>query len=286
MLQRGYHLEVQGQGLVPFAVSQGQSRIALDTGADAAFFNNPDLPDTRSEAALPLRARGQIIGALDVQSTAPQAFTQEDISVLQALADQVALAISNAQLFQQAQAGLEAERRAAAQVTQHAWQDTLHAQRELSVVKSRRGVAAGAPRRPEVETARRTGQVTLDESTRTVLAVPVKVRDQVIGVLDARKPEGALGATAWTPEEIALVETLTEQMGVALESARLYQDTQRRAAQERLVGEVTSRMRESLDMETVLRTAAQELRQALGVPELNIRLATPALSTPDKEASS
>jgi GAF domain-containing protein len=78
---------------------------------------------------------------------------------------------------------------------------------------------------------------------------------------------------------VALVESLTEQLGVAPDSARLYQDTQSRAAQERLVSEITSHMRESLDMETVLKTAAQEMRQVLGVSELHIRL-----TSPDKEA--
>jgi GAF domain-containing protein len=65
---------------------------------------------------------------------------------------------------------------------------------------------------------------------------------------------------------------LTEQLGVALDSARLYQDTQRRAVQERLVGEVTARMRETLDMETVLKTAAQEIGQKLGLHDIAIQL--------------
>jgi len=114
------------------------------------------------------------------------------------------------------------------------------------------------------------------------LAVPLKVRDQVLGVVNLRK---TAPDKTWTEEENALIETLTEQLAVALESARLYQDTQRRAAQERLVGEVTGRIRESLDMETVLKTAAQELRRVLGVPELNIRLAAPAESAADKETA-
>jgi len=183
----------------------------------------------------------------------------------------VAMAISNAQLFQQAQEGLEAERRATAQLTERAWQELSHAQRELSVVRSKPGLAtASDQQRPEIATARRTGKVIVDENTQSNLAAPVKVRDHVIGVIDAHKAEGA-----WTPEEIALVETLTEQMGVALESARLYQDTQRHAAQERLIGEVTSRIRESLDIETVLKTAANEMRQALGLEGVIVQLARP-----------
>jgi two-component system NtrC family sensor kinase len=108
-----------------------------------------------------------------------------------------------------------------------------------------------------------------DGATATSVAIPIKARDQVIGLIDAHKPDGT-----WTAEELALMETLTEQLGVALESARLYQDTQRRATQERLIGEVTSRIRESLDMETVLKTAAKEMRQSLGLDKITIHLGT------------
>jgi two-component system NtrC family sensor kinase len=101
------------------------------------------------------------------------------------------------------------------------------------------------------------------------LAAPIKVRDQIIGVLDAHKPAGAGG---WSPQEIVLMETLINQLGAALESARLYRDTQSRAARERLTSEVTARIRETLDLETVLKTAVQEVRQAMGLPEVVIRL--------------
>jgi GAF domain-containing protein len=273
MLARGHRLQVGGQGIVGYVTRRGEPRIALDVGADAVFFQNPNLPDTHSEIALPLRARGRagysdIIGALDVQSTQPQAFGQADIAVLQTLADQVALAISNAQLFQQAQEGLEVERRAAAQLTGQAWQELFHAQRELSVVRSKHGLAtASDQQRPEIATAWRTGKITVDENTKSNLAAPVKVRDHVIGVIDAHKTEGA-----WTPEEIALVESLTEQMGVALESARLYQDSQRRAAREQLTGAIAARMRETLDVETVLKTALREMHDRLGLAEAEVAI--------------
>jgi GAF domain-containing protein len=282
MLARGHRLPVRGKSIVGYVTSRGEPRIALDVGADAVFFDNPDLPDTHSEAALPLRARGRagreasgdvhsdIIGALDVQSTLPEAFSKEDVAALQTLADQVAMAISNAQLFRQAEEGLEAERRATAQMTEQAWKELFHVQRELSVVRSKRGLStASDQQRPEIATARRTGKVTLDENTKSSLAAPVKVRDQVIGVIDAHKTKGV-----WTPEEIALVETLTEQMGVALEGARVYQDSQRRAAREQIVGQITSRMRATLDIDTVLETALNEIHRAMGLDEVTIHLAT------------
>jgi GAF domain-containing protein/HAMP domain-containing protein len=99
MLQRGHSLPVGKVGIVGYVTGTGKSRIALDVGADQVHFANPDLPNTRSELALPLWAGDQIIGALDVQSEDPQAFDEEDVLVLQTMADQLAVAIENARLI-------------------------------------------------------------------------------------------------------------------------------------------------------------------------------------------
>jgi GAF domain-containing protein len=99
MLQRGHSLPVGKVGIVGYVTGTGKPRIALDVGADQVHFANPDLPNTRSELALPLWAGDQIIGALDVQSEDPQAFDEEDILVLQTMADQLAVAIENARLI-------------------------------------------------------------------------------------------------------------------------------------------------------------------------------------------
>ncbi len=106
------------------------------------------------------------------------------------------------------------------------------------------------------------------EDAETAL-VPIKVRDEVIGVIDAHKPQGA---GRWTADEIDVLETLTDQLGVALDSARLYQETQRRASRERLIGEVTARVRETLDVDAVLQTAIREVGEALGLAEVEVRM--------------
>jgi len=107
MLARGHRLRVGQQGIVGYVTGTGRPRIALDVGADAVHFLNPDLPDTHSEMAVPLSAHGETIGALDVQSTDVNAFTREDVEVLQTLADQLAVAIDNARLFEETQRRLE-----------------------------------------------------------------------------------------------------------------------------------------------------------------------------------
>ncbi|MBN1218151.1 MAG: GAF domain-containing protein [Anaerolineae bacterium] len=101
MMEHHHKLEVGGRSMVGACTALNEARIALDVGKEAVWFNNPFLPDTRSEMALPLAIRGQVIGALTVQSTAEAAFSDEDIASLQAMADQLAVAIHNARLHQQ-----------------------------------------------------------------------------------------------------------------------------------------------------------------------------------------
>jgi GAF domain-containing protein len=276
LLARRHRVPMSGKGIVPNAIGHGEPRIALDVGADAVFFNNHDLADTRSEAALPLRARGQTIGALDVHSDQRRAFEQEDITALQILADEVGLAISNARLFQQAQESLEAERRAYGQLSGEAWDEMLRMNPNLGYFYSQ-GALSRLENRPAGPYSA-LGQVkngngdTLPPQPQELpeLKLRVQARGNVIGTISAHKPDQA---GTWTPEEIALLETLTEQLGTALESARLYQDTQRRATREKLIGEVTARMRETLDVEAVLKTAVNEMRQALGLEKVLVRLA-------------
>jgi|GEM_PF-1862184 len=103
MVERPHRLKVGSNSIVGFATKNAMPRIALDVGEDAVHFENPLLPDTRSEMALPLLSRGVVIGALDVQSKEPNAFTSEDVETLQIMANQITTAIENAQLFEQTQ---------------------------------------------------------------------------------------------------------------------------------------------------------------------------------------
>jgi GAF domain-containing protein len=269
MLARGHRLRVGQEGMVGYVSQRGEPRIALDTGADAVFFDNPDLPQTRSEATLPLRVRRQVIGVLDVQSTEPEAFTQDDIAVLQTLADQVATAINNARLFRQVEESVEVERRAYGEMVGERWTDLLRTQTGLGFISDRQTVApAGDVWTPHMKTALENGQLVSGQDASAV-AIPIKVRGRVIGVIDGTKRDDR---GQWTDEEIALIQTFAEQAAVALEDARLYQDVQRRATRERLVGEVTTRMRETLDIDVVLQTAVQQMRQALKLHDVTIRL--------------
>jgi GAF domain-containing protein len=229
-----------------------------------------DLPHTRWRAVLPLKGGQGTIGVLDIHFDSDQAPPKEQVQVLRTLADQLAIALENVRLFRQIQESIEAERRAYGELSRQAWAELLYTHSDIGFLSDEHGIApASDVWLPQMETAFATGEIVQGEDGGQTLAIPVKVRGQVIGVIDAFKPAAS---EAWSVEEIALLRTLTEQLGTALEGARLYQDTQRRATRERLIGEVTSHMRESLDVERVLQAAVREFGKTLGADEVKIRL--------------
>ncbi|MBN1261855.1 MAG: GAF domain-containing protein [Anaerolineae bacterium] len=270
MLARKHRLRVGAQGIVGYVTSRGLPRIARDVDIDALHYKNPDLPETRSEMALPLRVGGEIIGALDVQTREAGTFSEEDISALQSLADQVSVAITNARLLERIEESVEAERRAFGQISAATWRRLLRSRTGLAFINEGRDTApAGEIWRPEMDVALQTGAAALDGENRASLAIPIMIRGQVIGVVDGRKSDDS---GAWSPEEQALLEALTRELEVALESARLFESTQLRAAREQLVSEVTAQMRQSLDVDAVLRTAVRQMGEALGLARLDVKL--------------
>jgi GAF domain-containing protein len=100
------------------------------------------------------------------------------------------------------------------------------------------------------------------------LGIPIVVRGRAIGVIDAKKPDGA----AWTADEVELMTNLAEQLNVALDSARLYQETQRRESEQRLIGEVTAEMRRTLDVDSMLQAAIREIGDALNLARVEVRM--------------
>ncbi len=279
LAQEGFRLEVGGPSMVGWCTQNAQTRVAQDVSQEPVRFQHPLTPATRSEVALPLIARGQVIGALVVQSDRPGAFDESTVAILETMADQVAIALDNARLYSQAQEALEATRRAYGELSRQAWSELLRGRVDWGYVYTRQKVSpVEGDWRPEMRRALQTGQVVRGDGAQgPALAIPLRVRDQVIGVLGFYK-EPAGGPDRWTAEETALLETLVAQLGVALESAQLFEETQRRAVREQITGQITARIRETLDVETMLRTAVQEVRQALGLPEVVIRLTPQALA--------
>jgi GAF domain-containing protein len=270
MLERGHRLKVGQTGIVGFVTRSGRARIALDVGQDAVYFDNPDLPGTRSEMALPLIIGEQILGALDVQSLEPQAFTEQDIATLQILADQLAIAVENARLFSETQRALEATRLAYGDISREAWARIIRTQSRLSYIASAAGSVGLQSGPPSMDVARtiESGDVIISGDGRSV-GVPIKIRGQAIGALRLKKSDTA---NAWSPEEIALAVSLSEQLSGALESARLYKESQQRAAREALVSDISARITALPRIDTILRETAQELGQAIGNASVTFQL--------------
>lgn len=271
LLARGYKQQV-GVGIVGYVAQNGEPRMALDVNKDTDFLSTPDLPDTRSEIALPLRTGEGVIGVLDVQSLEPQSFTDDDMVILQTLADQIALVIANAQLLQQVESQVEAERQFYQQLSNRAWADLVAAATTPGFARNSEGAfPAENIWRPRMEQAVQSGALTFDEQEAAAVSVPIRVRGQIVGVIDARK-RGEAGV--WTKDELELLETLGAQLDPALDSAQLYQNSQLLAKREQVTREISSRMRETLDVDVVLQTAAREIGDVLGLADFVIRVGT------------
>ncbi len=283
MLARGHRLRIGGGSMIGWCVANARARIALRAGEDPERLATPELPDTRSEAALPLRSRGRVIGALTVQSDQPGAFDEDTIAVLQTMADQVAVALDNAALFAQSQEAAEAARRAYGELSRRAWAEMLMGTQGVGYRADESGVSQLPPVHPDsweerAKEAWRTGHAVYDESAaEPSLALPLRVREEIIGVLEVAKPRGS----QWTRGEVAQLETLVDQLGMALENARLLEETQQRVEREQILGQLSARFTRSLEVETVLQSAVQELGQILHVAEVAVYMMPAEGASPD-----
>jgi GAF domain-containing protein len=288
MLVRNHRLRVGAQGIVGNVARTGQPYVAHNVGADAVHFDNPDLPDTRTEIALPLIARDRIIGALDIQSTEESAFDEADVAVFSALANQIAIALDNARLYEAGQAALEQVQAVQRQYAREAWgQFTAQHATDLYMYQQADLAPVGDAGPPEIDEALSKGTTTTttgENGQAASIIAPIKVRGEIIGALGLQEAYEEMGHV-WSDEDIALIETVADQVGQALEAARLYKEAQRRAQREQLVTDITGKIRSAPDIEGILRVAVQEIRRALGVSHGVIRLGTETHLRPPAESA-
>jgi GAF domain-containing protein len=227
--------------------------------------------------ALPLIAADQLLGAIDIQSKLEAAFSQEDIKILQVLADQVAIALQNAYLFQELQNSLRETNNLYRLHTQQAWlragMETAHAgyqydRLQVTPVDHQHLPSSILDQIRAGKTVTTSSEEDFGKSKSTLL-VPILVQGQVIGILglEDTDPEHA-----WSVEEISLVETISAQLSLTLENIRLLDETQKRAEREALIADITRRMRETLDIDSVLQTSVREIGESLGLQEVTVNL--------------
>jgi len=264
MMEKGYSLKVEDQGAVGYAAAEKKPRIALDVGTDAVFFNNPDLPKTRSEVALPLTIHEKVLGVLDIQSDQPQAFNISEIDVLQTLADQVAVAIENARLLEESQTALMQIEALTAARARDAWRKRTD-ENVYSYTYTPLGIRSGK----------------LSEDKEGALKIPITLRGQRIGTISVSHKD----ETSWNQIDQDLINEVAYQTGLAIENVRLVEDATQRAAQEQTVGELAARFSQFTDIDTLLQTAARELGQVADVAEVSVFIGEIPEQAPQKRRS-
>jgi GAF domain-containing protein len=239
----------------------------MNTGDDIVFFNNPDLPQTRSEMALPLSIGRELIGVLDVQSVEVDAFKPEDVGALSTLADQAAIAIQNAGSFREAQELIADAQRTTSQYIAQAWR-ALRPDTSTSGYRSS-GTGIQTLKKPleggHIEQALRKNQTVLEASK---LAVPIRLRGQVVGVINLQSQTDR----PWNADEVDIAEAISERLALALETSTLLRVTQRRADIERITTDITGKLSSSIRIEAIIQTAAEGLSRALGGSDITVQI--------------
>jgi GAF domain-containing protein len=269
MLARRHRLRIGQSGMVGHVAAAGAPRIALDVQMDAAFRDNPDLPETRAELALPLKVGDQVMGVLDLQSTEPNTFEPEDTEILYTLADQVAIAIQNARSHEATHRLLEEAQKTSVSYLKEAWR-LLQAQEEnVGYLVSDNTLKPLdmllTPSQMSKVVAQ--GEVLSVDRELATLEVPIRLRGEVVGVLDIRVPRGH----EWDPDDVDIVRAVADRLSLALESATLLETTQRRAEIERLTADISGKISASINLRNVLQTAVEELGHILPGSEVVIQ---------------
>lgn len=296
LLEKNIKLRVGQQGIIGYVTRFGQTRMVGDVRLDEMYQAEPILADTRSELVIPLMSGGQahstasraqagtaaqhmfaaaqaVIGALDVQSTQVNAFSEDDVTVLQILSDQLAVAIQNIRLVTQLQNTLQELNVLYQGRTREVWSRYAKQSAGLAYVydglevRSAKQLPAESPGGDEVAPIQH--QALERRAGKDRILVPIQLRDQVIGVIGLESDEAN---HHWSEDEIAIVQATAAQAALTVENARLLAESQRKAMREEMSGEITARIRSSLDMETVLHTAMNEIAQRLSISQIEIQL--------------
>ncbi len=270
MLARGHREAVGEHGVAAEVAAVGRPRIAMDVGEEATWFNNPDLPLTRSELALPMAARGQTLGVLDIQSQHESAFRTEDLQVFGVLADGLAIALDNTRLLSETRQALQRLNRYQETDALRGWRQAL-ARRDLQInylydQVELRAVDVEEVAAVEFDETLESVRTAINAEGQYTLLAPVRIRGRLVGALSFESLH------PWAEEDLRLAESVVQQLGLALENARLLEEARLRALQEQARGEIVGRVRASVNVDSILRSAAEELGRAFQLERARVQL--------------
>ncbi len=259
MVERGYKLKIGESSSVGNTALTGRPRVMQDAGSEMAHFNNPDLPETRSQVALPLRIGRELIGALDLQTTQPVAFGKDDIELLTVLADQLSAAIQNARLFAETRRALAESEQIYRQYISQQWQAAV----QQNIVGAK---YTGYDVKPVTQTAQNVAPQVM--ASPEELSIPIKLRGETIGVISVRKSN----KRKWNMDEVDIAQSIADRVAIALENVRLLNEAQRRASKERVIGNIAAKLSTSSNLESVFTLALEELGHIIPGAEIVVQL--------------
>lgn len=278
MKAEGHHIALAAPTSLVARAARNNQVVAVDNVREAPdWLPNPWLPDTYSEMAVPIVSEGQVVGVLDVQQDSVAGLDESDANMLRSLANQVAVAVRNARLFEQVETALAEAREAQQRYLEQAWDRRLVARRGAGRVQFNLAEAADLPEELLAEARRQAlarlepGVVALNGGqgkSQPAFVAPITLQNVPIGDLQLH---GIDPDRSWTEGELALIEAVVDQVAQMAESIRLLNDTQERAGRERLIGQVSDRLRRAPDLDSLMKTAVGELSRILGPDRAFVR---------------
>lgn len=312
MKRQGHKIGVGSKSIVGFVSSKGETLIVSDTAKDLTYYANPLLPDTRAEAAIPLRVGDRILGVLDVQSDHPYAFHEDNLRSLQILADQLAVAVSNTELFAETQEHLSQHRllhhitssaasgttlEEALESAVSGLQVTLGGDRVMILLTDRekralevkasvgyaedisklnieigKGVAGWVAAHRRSLRIRDVNEdpryIQSSANTRSELAVPLIYRNEILGVINVESEQ----VDAYSENDEEMLGTLGGSLAAVIANAKLVEQIRAQSERERLINDITARIRRSTDIQSILQTTASEIARATGARYTRIHI--------------
>ncbi len=281
LFERQHSLPVGSKSVIGTVTSTGRTVIAQDT--DPFYYRNQLLPLTRSEMALPIFDGDKIIGALDVQSSKQETFSNEVTQALQTLANQIGTSIRNARLFEaqerstrdtkrlflESETNLREIQRLNQQLTRQGWQEYLNTGNFSGVTVDNDQISSTGVWSDTLIKATTTGKpVTDNREGQPVIAVPVMLGNEVIGAIEVEPT----GERAPDPDLVEMVQAVAQRLAISLDKARLFEESQQATAREQRINEIVGRYQTVTNVDELLRITLEELSQTLGASHGAIRL--------------